>query len=39
MSSSVYMYVMNVLPVKTSLPYQINKKKKQVQIYPNFIEI
>lgn len=39
MSSSVYMYVMNFLPVKTSLPYQINKKKKQVQIYPNFIEI
>lgn len=38
MSSSVYMYVMNFLPVKTSLPYQINKKKK-VQIYPNFIEI
>lgn len=37
MSSSVFMYAMNFLPVKRL--YHNNKKKKQVQIYPNFIEI
>lgn len=39
MSSSVFMYAMNFLPVKRLYHNKLIKKKKQVQIYPNFIEI
>lgn len=37
MSSSVFMYAMNFLPVKRLYHNKLIKKK--VQIYPNFIEI